>query len=157
MPGMTPPDPNAPLHGWGAARVGFVPRLVDIDGHGAEVSLVRTSGPDVIGQLRKLSTNDAALLRLTLSDGTNLQAEGRTNYDALHSLQDVLEQDNLRLRTCGNCVYFTFSEMSWQMSGGTKGYCTVGKARPEDAGRADVVSVFDVCDMFHYGPESTWS
>lgn len=45
---------------------------------------------------------------------------------------------------CGTCAYFTFSGMSWDMSGGWVGYCHHNKVDPLDPLR-DTVDIWDGC------------
>lgn len=54
------------------------------------------------------------------------------------------------LHTCGACAFLRFSSMSYQMSNGGKGYCTV--AGVEHTGQADVVSLLGHCSNFRPRP-----
>ena len=143
---------GGPHHEPGKTRLRYQDRLGAVYGAGAEVTL--TNGR--LGWLSARRAGDRVQLQLMGPDGSRLQAEGTTPYGALRALQADLEQQERRLRSCGLCSSFRFSAMSAQMSGETKGYCTRGKQSPMDCGREDVVSVFDVCEAFDWGPEHAW-
>lgn len=145
-----------PHHEPGRRRINYASRLTSILDSDVEVWLTSHTGLRITGVLRQQSKDDNVVLRLELPLREALEAEASTSYESLRSLQETLEQRELRLWTCGNCACFRFSSMSYQMSLGTKGYCTIGKKSPQDCGRNNVVSIFDVCDAFHYGPRFVW-
>lgn len=132
-------------------RIGLRSRLEAVETSGANVQLDTELGRSLAAVLRSDTKSNRLVLRLP--DRTSLRGEGSNWYERFRSLRALLEQRQLRLRACGNCVAFVFSEMSHQFSDGSKGYCTIGKRRAEDARLEDVVSIFDVCEAFHYGPQ----
>ncbi len=141
-----------PHHEPGKTRVRYQDRLAAVYGAGAEATL--TDGRP--GWFSAERGGDRVKLRLTALDGTGCSAEGATPYAALRALHASLEQEERRLRSCGLCSSFRFSAMSAQMSGETKGYCTRGKESPMHCTWEEVVSVFNMCDSFDWGPEYAW-
>lgn len=144
---------SGPDHEAGKTRIRYVLRSGTVDTSGDDVELIAKVGPRLMAVLRRESGKDRVVLRLTRPDGSEFQGEGHTSHQALERLQDALERHELRLKTCGNCACFRFSTMSYQMSDGNTGYCTIGRRSPQDCGHKDRVSIFDVCDAFSYGPE----
>ena len=49
-------------------------------------------------------------------------------YATLAELARRLRPEEIELRGCAACIRFRFSGMSYQMSGGGMGYCTLGGA-----------------------------
>jgi hypothetical protein len=126
-------------------RVGFVSRLEAAQTSGVRVWLM----PSNTAMLRSPADQR---IHLQLSDGNEITGKGQDWYAAFTDAGAQLAQSGARLVACANCEFFVLSEMSYQMSAGGKGYCTIGKDHPVAAGPDDIVSILDVCDAFHYGP-----
>jgi len=74
-------------------------------------------------------------------------------FTTFEQIQNQLKFMHLSLRVCGQCQYFGFSSMSYQMSGGETGYCTLIKDLNVD--RDDVVHILDSCDAFRHRKKKT--
>jgi len=87
-----------------------------------------------------------------LSERQNCEGRGDDAYGSLESLYKQLYERDLILRCCGCCWYLQVTGLSRQMSSGEKGYCLLFV---KEYGRSlnDVVSVFDYCDFFKFGPQ----
>ena len=116
----------------------------------------RTGGAPREGRL-EWGTGSRATLTLTVGSDV-FHGEGGEARRALETLAGRLAEQGFRIACCGTCHCFRFSSMSYQMSEGTKGYCALGK-EDDPAGsctQADVVTIWDVCTGFRYGPEHAW-
>ena len=74
-------------------------------------------------------------------------------YLTFKDIQNQLNAMRLSLKVCGQCHYFRFSSMAYQMSGGEKGYCTLVKGL--NVNRDDVVHILDSCDTFELREKDT--
>lgn len=96
---------------------------------------------------------------LTLSGDqqmAGMTAEGHDLAEAVQLLLRSFASQGLTVHACGNCTAFRFSSMSYQMSGGQKGYCTVNGIA-NTGGPNDVVSLLDRCDAFRpRASERSW-
>ncbi len=90
---------------------------------------------------------------LSLMEGTQPVIAPTTGGDyaeAYTAARVSLVAKSWALLTCGACAFFRFSPMSYQMSNGGKGYCTV--AGVAHTGQADVVSLLGHCSNFRPRP-----
>jgi hypothetical protein len=58
--------------------------------------------------------------------------------------------DGFRPEACATCRSFRFSGMSRDMSGGSKGYCSMRRERAQAPSSMTVVSVFDACGEYSF-------
>lgn len=138
------------MNGSAPERSGFIPRLEAA--RGSEVD-VRLGPPALAAALRTTASATGERVHLRLPDGgTEIVGEASDLYGAFCHARAQLRERERWVCACGNCESFVFSQMSYQMSSGQKGYCTLGKEHPNNAGGDDIVSILDVCDAFRYGP-----
>lgn len=76
-------------------------------------------------------------------------------YVSIEKLLEILKNRGLSLRSCGQCIYFGYTAMSFDMSGGTAGYCTLINGTNVSQAKDDVVRIFDLCDAFIFRKERT--
>lgn len=98
-------------------------------------------------------------VRLKMSNAPQkmeLTAEGQDLAAAFKRLVLDITSRGLTLRVCGNCAAFRFSYMSYQISGGERGYCAI-KGIANTGTPNDVVTLLDRCDAFQQGdPGRSW-
>jgi hypothetical protein len=76
-------------------------------------------------------------------------------HRSIEQLLEVLNGRGLSLKSCGQCIYFGYSAMSFDMSGGTAGYCTLINGTNVSSAKGDVVGIFNLCDAFVFRKERT--
>ncbi|GEM_PF-6712323 len=98
-------------------------------------------------------------VRLKMSNAPQmmeLTAEDQDIAAAFKQLVLDITSRGLTLRACGNCAAFRFSYMSYQMSGGERGYCAI-KGIANTGTPNDVVTLLDRCDAFRpRAPGRSW-
>jgi hypothetical protein len=76
-------------------------------------------------------------------------------YKALEQLNKQLSVQGISIKSCGQCIYFGYSAMSFDMSGGTAGYCQLINGTNVSTAQGDVVGILDLCDAFVFRKEKT--
>ncbi len=104
-----------------------------------------------VASMRRSST--AVVVSLSGDPRLGPLGAGGTNLgQAVERLLRLLASRGVTLCGCGSCARFRFSAMSYQMSGGERGYCTVkGIAH---TGPGDAVFLLDRCEGFQPRPST---
>jgi hypothetical protein len=76
-------------------------------------------------------------------------------HSSIEHLLEMLKGRGFSIKSCGQCIHFGYSAMSFDMSGGTAGYCTLINGTNVSQAKGDGVEVFDLCDAFVYRKERT--
>jgi hypothetical protein len=76
-------------------------------------------------------------------------------YRSIEQLLEILKDRGFSIKSCGQCIYFGYTAMSFDSSGGTAGYCQLINGTNVSTAKGDVVGVFDLCDAFVFRKEKT--
>ncbi len=102
--------------------------------------------------LISVSKDETGKCFLSIDDGKP-DVSNEDYFGALEAAQNRLGESEKILRCCGNCQNFQMTGKSRQMSDGLMGYCLLDLRRNGNYTRDDIVSIFDRCDAFAYGPQ----
>lgn len=113
-------------------------------------TILRVSGATGLFSVVASVTAEAGGVRLSSHGDPHMPGatvEGHDLAEAIGHLLLILASRNLTLCACGNCAFFRFSHMSYQMSAGGRGYCTI-KGIDKTSAERDVVFLLDHCEAF---------